>query len=70
LGTWTFLFWGGVNGVGPLALPAVPEVPWGPFPVYQCHPVVCSGPILPYSTVPSLCLLLAEVSEDSRSARL
>ena len=32
-------FWdwgGGVNGVGALPLLAVPEVPWGPFPVCHC----------------------------------
>jgi hypothetical protein len=58
-----------VNGVGPLALPAVPEVPRGPF--LDRIPVRSSiSFVLPYSTVPSLCLLLAEVSEDSRSARL
>jgi hypothetical protein len=33
---------GGVNGVGALPLLAVPEVLQGPFPVYQCHPIVRS----------------------------
>ena len=28
---------GGVNGVGALPLLAVPEVPWGPFPVCHCY---------------------------------
>src|SRR5882762_5317470 len=30
-------------GVGASVPPGVPEVLWGPFPVYQCHPVVRSS---------------------------
>ena len=51
--------WWGVNGVGTLSLPAVPEVLRGPFPVYQCHPVVRSSLVLPSSAI--WCLLPSEV---------